>query len=130
MSNLRLLASKTFEVKDLPFDKDDTVDGYSVILPIEYSKKVAEFKFNTQFTKSIAPNFISKPLESGTGYILNSRLIFPKEFAINHDKGLDKANIMCKIKNMTNSSLPEQKMRVFFNKEVFELSKSFIRVKD
>jgi hypothetical protein len=46
MSNLRLLAQKTFEVKDLPFNKDDCTEGYSMLLPMEFPKKVAEFKFN------------------------------------------------------------------------------------
>ena len=45
MSNLRLLSHKTFEVKDLPFDESDFVESYSLLMPIDYSKKVAEFKF-------------------------------------------------------------------------------------
>lgn len=49
MSNLRLLSHKTFEVKDLPFDSEDLVDNYSVLMPIEFSKKVAEFKFSCHF---------------------------------------------------------------------------------
>jgi len=128
MSNLRLLAHKTFEVKDLPFNKDDFCEGYSLLMPIDYSKKVAEFKFNAQFTKAVSPDFISKPLESGTGYIMTSKLVFSKEFAINHDKSLDKATIFCQIQNMSNSSLPVIRQRVYFNKETFELGKNFIRV--
>lgn len=77
MSNLRLLAQKTFEVKDLPFNKEDCAEGYSMLLPIEFAKKVAEFKFNAQFTKAVSPDFISKPLEKGTGYQMNTRIIFP-----------------------------------------------------
>jgi len=46
MSNLRMLSHKTFEVKDLPFDKDCFVEKYSVLLPVDYSKKVAEFHFS------------------------------------------------------------------------------------
>jgi hypothetical protein len=34
MENLRLLATKTFEVKDLPFEKDCFVESYSVLMPI------------------------------------------------------------------------------------------------
>ena len=53
--------------------------------------------------------------------MLTSRLIFEKEFALNHDKCLDKTNILCKIKNITNETLPIQKTRLFFNKEVLPL---------
>lgn len=60
-------------------------------------------------------------MESGTGYMLNSRIIFSKEFALNHDKSLDKSNIFCKVKNLTNQTLPEQKIKVYFNKEVLPL---------
>mgnify|MGYP006124797957 CR=1 FL=1 len=45
MSNLRMLSNKTFEVKDIPFDGESFVEKYSVLMPVEYSKKVAEFNF-------------------------------------------------------------------------------------
>lgn len=93
MNNLRLLSHKTFEVKDLPFDREDFVESYSLLMPIEFSKKVAEFKFTAQFQRAVSPDFIYKNLEEGTGYMLSARVIFQKEFAINHDKCLDKANI-------------------------------------
>jgi len=53
--------------------------------------------------------------------MLSARVIFEKEFALNHDKCLDKTNIQCKIKNITNETLPMQKTRLFFNKEVLPL---------
>jgi hypothetical protein len=95
MSNLRLLSHTTFEVKDLPFDGDNNVESYSLLMPIDFAKKVAEFKFVAKFCRALPMNLISKPLEEYTGYMLTSRLIFNKEFAINHDKLLDKANIWC-----------------------------------
>jgi len=99
-------------------------------MPIDYCKRQAEFKFNANFVKAVAPEFISKPLESGTGYMLTSRLIISKEFAINHDKSLDKTIIFCQIKNMSNTSLPVVRQRIYFNKETLELGKNFIRVGD
>lgn len=101
MSNLRLLSHKTFEVKDLPFDKNNEVDSYSLLMPIDFSKKVAEFKFIAKFCRALPMNVICKPLEQYTGYMLTSRLIFNKEFALNHDKNLDKANVWCQIKNLS-----------------------------
>ena len=130
MSNLRLLSHKTFEVKDLPFDKEDYVDSFSLLMPIDYSKKVAEFKFRAQFQRAVAAEFIARNMEPGTGYMLSSRVIFEKEFAINHDKCLDKANIACKFRNVTNETLPVQNTRLFFNKEVLPLGQVFIRVGD
>ena len=62
--------------------------------------------------------------------MLSSRIIFQKEFALNHDKCLDKTNILCKIKNITNETLPIQKTRLFFNKEVLPLGQIFIKVGD
>lgn len=69
-------------------------------------------------------------MEPGTGYMLSSRVIFEKEFAINHDKCLDKANIVCKFRNTTDEALPVQKTRLFFNREVLPLGQVFIRVGD
>ena len=62
--------------------------------------------------------------------MLTSRLIFPKEFTTNHDKSLDRATIFCQLKNMTNTSLDVVRQRVYFNKEVLELGKNFIRIGD
>lgn len=42
-SNLRLLSSETFEVKDLPFDGEGTVENFSLLLPVSSCGKVAEF---------------------------------------------------------------------------------------
>jgi hypothetical protein len=78
MSNLRLLSSKTFEVKDLPFDKDEYVDQYSLLMPIEFCKKIAEFKFAAQFNKSLPPDLIYRPIEPSIGYFLSTRIIFDK----------------------------------------------------
>lgn len=83
MSNLRMLSHKTFEVKDLPFDKESFVDGYSVLMPIDYSKKVAEFKFTAEFNRAVPLDMVSKPLEGApagvpvlAGYVLTARAIF------------------------------------------------------
>lgn len=130
MENLRLLAYKTFEVKDLPFDKENFVESYSVLLPIQKSKKVAEFKFQASFEKSVSPDFMNQTLEESIGYMLTSKVFFTKEFAINHDKELDKTSIYCKIKNVFYPNMPEVKTRLYFNKEMLPLSQVFIRVKD
>ena len=130
MSNLRLLCHKTFEVKDLPLDKDNYCENYSLLMPIECCGKVAEFKFNASFTKAVSPEFMSKPLEEGTGYMLTSRIIFSKEFAYNHEKSLDKTNIFCTIKNVGYDSNPEYKTKIYFNKEILPLDQIFIRLGD
>ena len=86
MSNLRLLAHKTFEVKDLPFDKMNHVEKYTLLLPIDFSKKVAEFTFSARFLRALPLDLICQPLQKDTGYFLTSRIIFDKQFALNHDK--------------------------------------------
>jgi hypothetical protein len=63
MSNLRLLSHSTFEVKDLPFDKNNNVESYSLLMPIDFSKKVAEFRFVAKFCRALPMNVICKPLE-------------------------------------------------------------------
>tara|TARA_B110000285_G_scaffold230223_1_gene296435 strand:- start:1980 stop:2513 length:534 start_codon:yes stop_codon:yes gene_type:complete len=93
MSNLRLLSHKTFEVKDLPFDKENNVQCYSLLLPIDFCHKVAEFKFVSKFERALDKSQVGKPMKSSSGYMLTSRLIFDKQFAINHDVALDKTNI-------------------------------------
>ena len=93
MSNLRLLSYKSLEVKDIPFDKDGLASDYSILLPIEFCKKIAEFKLTAHYTRSVPLEFIFKSLEEGTGYFLDMRLLFSKHFALNHDKELDKTNI-------------------------------------
>ena len=130
MSNLRLLAQKTWEVKDLPFDRDNYVSSYSLLLPIDYCKKVAEFKFMAQYTPAVSRDLYGKELVDGKGYCLQSRIVFSKEFAISHDEALDKTNIFCRTTNLTNSQVEDVKTRVYFNKEVFPLSQMFIRLKD
>ena len=130
MQNLKLLATKTFEVRDLPFDKDCFVENYSVLLPIQKCKKVAEFIFQASFEKSVSPDFMDQPLQDTIGYMLTSKIFFTKEFAVNHDKELDKTNLICKVKNLFNPSTPEGKTRLYFNKEMLSLSQVFIRVKD
>lgn len=63
--------------------------------------------------------------------MLTSRLIFNKEFAINHDKGLDKANVWCQIKNLSQpKKVPVHNQRIFFNKEILPLGQIFIKVGD
>ena len=62
--------------------------------------------------------------------MLSTRVIFQKEFAMNHDKCLDKTNVQCRISNITNETLPVQKTRLFFNKEVLPLGHIFIKVGD
>lgn len=107
MSNLRMLSHKTFEVKDLPFDKEGFVEKYSVLMPVDYSKKVAEFSFTAEFKKAVPPEMVSKPLEGAPqgvpvhiGYVLTARAIFEKEFTLNHSKELDKAHIQCIFRNL------------------------------
>lgn len=85
MSNLRMLSNKTFEVKDLPFDGESFVEKYSVLMPVEYSKKVAEFNFTAQFRKSVPPELVARPLVGAPegvpvtmGYVLTARTIFEK----------------------------------------------------
>ena len=131
MSNLRLLSHKTFEVKDLPFDKMNFVGSYSLLMPIDFCKKVAEFKFTARFHRALPLDLICKPLRKNTGYMLNSRLIFSKEFAINHDKALDKTNIWCTIKNLTQpEKSPETSQRLFFGKEILDFGENFVKVDD
>lgn len=62
--------------------------------------------------------------------MLTSKAFFTKEFAINHDKELDKADIYCKIKNIHYENIPEVKSKLFFNKEMLPLGQVFIRVED
>lgn len=78
MSNLRLLSHKTFEVKDLPFDKHNNVQSYSLLLPIDFCHKVAEFKFVAKFDRALEKIHVGKPLKTASGYMLTSRLIFDK----------------------------------------------------
>jgi hypothetical protein len=56
-SNLKLLASKRFEVKDLTFDKDMDVDNFSVLMPVQSCKKAAELIFGATFQPSVSPDF-------------------------------------------------------------------------
>lgn len=139
MSNLRMLSHKTFEVKDLPFDQEGFVEKYSVLMPVDYSKKVAEFNFTAQFTRSVPTDMVSRPLEGApegtpvlSGYVLTARAIFEKEFTLNHHKDLDKAQIQCIFRNITsaankqvsgysNVSLCQQSTRIYFNKTVLPL---------
>ena len=100
MSNLRMLSHKTFEVKDLPFDQECFVEKYTVLMPVEYSSKVAEFCFTAQFKKSVPPEMIARPLIGAPegvpvrmGYVLSVKAIFDKKFAMSHDKDLDKVNL-------------------------------------
>ena len=93
MSNLRLLSHKTFEVKDLPFNKDNYVESYSLLMPIDFCHKVAEFKFEAKFERALDLQHVNQVLMPSNGYMLTSRLIFDKQFAINHDVSLDKTNI-------------------------------------
>jgi hypothetical protein len=78
MSNLRLLSHKTFEVKDLPFNKDNYVQSYSLLMPIDFCHKVAEFKFESKFEKALELRHVNQPLAKNNGYMLTPRLIFDK----------------------------------------------------
>lgn len=129
MENLRLLAHKSFEVKDFPFDSENFCNEYSLLLPIQSTSQVAEFKFNAQFIKAVSPDFMNKPLEDATGYMLQSRIVFTPEFVYSHEKELDKTHIYVKIQNVTQES-KELKTRLFFNKEMLPLNQLFIRVGD
>ena len=90
---------------------------------------------------------VAKPLEGApegvpvqSGYVLTARAIFLRDFTLNHSKDLDKANIQCIFKNITNQSnsakdknnqsMNFQKTRLFFNKTVLPLGQVFIRVGD
>ena len=56
--------------------------------------------------------------------------MFSKDFAINHDKELDKTTIYCKIKNMSNEEALESRSSLYFNKEMLPLGQVLIRVSD
>ena len=108
MSNIRMLSKKTFEVKDIPFDNECFVEKYSVLMPVECSKKVAEFNFTVQFKKTVPSEMVARPLCGAPegvpvtmGYLLTAKAIFAKQFALNHSKELDKANIQCRLRNLT-----------------------------
>jgi hypothetical protein len=45
IENLRLLSLKTFEVKDLPFDDNNQVNNYMVLLPVSSCNKVVQLQF-------------------------------------------------------------------------------------
>jgi len=132
MSNLRLISYKTFEVRDLPFlrdgDTEEAID-YSVLMPIEVSKQVAEFTLRARFKTSVDPTHINDDLVPITGYMMTSRIIFSPEFAVSHPKALDKTNIYCRIINQDQDIAP-QKTKLFFNKEVLSLFTTFIKTGD
>lgn len=69
---------KTFEVKDLPFDKDNYVQSYSLLMPIDFCHKVAEFKFESKFERALELRHVNQPLAKNNGYMLTPRLIFDK----------------------------------------------------
>ena len=49
MSNLRLLSHKIFDVRDLPFDKQNQAKDFRILMPVEQSGNVASFTFNGEF---------------------------------------------------------------------------------
>ena len=75
------------------------------------------------------------------GYVLTAKAIFEKQFTINHSKDLDKANIQCRLKNLSllenkgsstgaGTALSSHSGRLYFNKTVLPLGQIFIRVGD
>jgi len=57
-------------------------------MQIDFCKKVAEFKFCAHFKRSLPMEVICKPMEMGTGYMLNSKLIFDKASLLDQDRRL------------------------------------------
>lgn len=62
LENLRLLSYRTFEVKDLPFDRKNEVAEYKVLMPIDFCKKVACFTFTCKFDRLVPAENVEKPL--------------------------------------------------------------------
>ena len=104
MSNLRLLSQKIFDVRDFPFRSDGSVEGFKVLMPIEYSGNVASFTFNANFKRSVPSEDVEKPLVPDTLYLLFFRVIQSVKESLHHHKDLQTATLFCELKNMTRPS--------------------------
>jgi hypothetical protein len=75
MGNLRLLSQKIFDVRDLPFNNQNEVQDFRVLMPVERSGNVATFTFNAKFTASVPLESINKTLVANRPYMFYFRMI-------------------------------------------------------
>lgn len=89
-------------------------------MPVENSGNVASFTFNSSFRRNVPAEYVEKPLESDTRYLMLIRMIQSVKEALHHNEDLDKVKIIGEVKNMSRGSKPVSK-RLFFNKELLTL---------
>jgi len=119
-------------IKDLAFDQDNLVDEFRVKMPIEFCEESVEFKFTAQYKMCLPDSAIGQPLQADRGYMLSTGALFSEDFANNHDRVLDAAQIYCSITNLTQkeSNQSHLEKKLFFNKEYLNLGLIFMRVGD
>ena len=117
MSNMKLLATKIFDVKDFAFDSNNICKGHQVRLPIEKSGNVATFEFNATFTGMVPVNSMRQSLVPKKPYLFFVKMIQTVKQCFHHHKDLDLSHLVLDVRNTSRENISCNR-RLFFNKEI------------
>ena len=99
-------------------------------MPVENSGNVACFTFNASFNRNVPTEFVEKPLQTQTPYLLLVRLVQSVKEAMHHPADLDLVKIMAEVKNVSIEASQPITKRLFFNKELLYLGNLEVRTGD
>jgi len=120
LSNMKLLATKVFDVKDFAFDSNNICKAHKVRLPIELSGNVATFEFNATFTRMVPIDQMRQSLVVNKPYLLFVKMIQTVRQCFHHHKDLDLSYLTLDVRNTTRENISCNR-RLFFNKEIYPI---------